>query len=186
LTIFEYLAISFSLVFSFTAMRLLAGLPYAVRRERVYWVHFSFVCVQLILTVVIFWAFWSYRDTEWTLPRFLLALGSPALIYFNACTLIPENPGAIESWREYFDSVRRRYFIGLTCWVLVVAIGSTLMLQMPWFHPGRLGQTAGAIVGIVGVLSDRPQVHACLAIFFIAFAFVATFTFALQPGSLAP
>ena len=111
MTIFEYLAISFSLVFSFTAMRLLAGLPYAVRRERVYWVHFSFVCVQLILTVVIFWAFWSYRDTEWTLPRFLLALGSPALIYFNACTLIPENPGAIESWREYFDSVLRK----ITC-----------------------------------------------------------------------
>ena len=43
MTLFEYLAIAFSLVLSFAAMRLVAGLPYAVQADRRYWVHLVFV-----------------------------------------------------------------------------------------------------------------------------------------------
>ena len=37
MTLFEYLAIAFSLVLSFSAMRLVAGLPYAAHPNRRYW-----------------------------------------------------------------------------------------------------------------------------------------------------
>ena len=98
MTLFEYLAIAFSLVFSFAGMRLVGGLPYAVQPSRRYWIHLNFVCLLLLAAVVQFWIFWSYRTVEWTLPTFLLVLLSPGLIYYNACTLIPENSSAVESW----------------------------------------------------------------------------------------
>ena len=95
MTLFEYLAIAFSLVLSFSAMRLVAGLPYAAQPNRRYWVHLSFVCILLLVTAVAFWNLWNYRDAMWTLPRFLLILATPGLIYFEACTLIPEQASTI-------------------------------------------------------------------------------------------
>ena len=54
MTLFENLAIAFSLVFSFTAMRLLSGLPEAMRASRRYWVHLVYVCTALIATAIVF------------------------------------------------------------------------------------------------------------------------------------
>ena len=186
MTLFEYLAIAFSLVLSFTAMRLLAGLPHAAHPDRRYWIHLVFVCVQLMTTVAVFWIFWSYRDASWTLPGFVLVLSSPALIYFNACTLIPDNPGGVQSWKSYYYSVRRRFFIGLVCWIFVASAGATVILQMPWSHPGRLSQTAGLIVSVLGAVSESHRVHSVLALCIIVLVLIVVFTVALQPGSLAP
>ena len=186
MTLFEYLAIAFSLVFSFTALRLLSGLPFVAHPGRRYWVHFGFVCLQLIATVASFWIFWSYRDSTWTFPRFLLVLSSPALIYFNACTLIPQNPSAIESWSTYYYSVRRQFFVGQVLWVLVVAASTTVVLHMPWFHPARLSQTAFLLVFAMGAVFDSQRVHSGLALCSIAIGLTAMFTLALQPGSIAP
>ena len=113
MSLFEYLAIAFSLVFSFSAMRLVSGLPHALDPTRRYWVHVSLVFLQLLSTAGIFWGFWSYRDVEWTFPRFLLALASPVVVYFNACTLIPEASASVESWRTYYFAARKRYFMGI-------------------------------------------------------------------------
>ena len=90
MTLFEYLAIAFSLVLSFSAMRLVAGLPHAAQPDLRYWVHLVFVSSLLLVTALAFWNLWNYRDATWTLPRFLLILTIPGLIYFLACTLVPE------------------------------------------------------------------------------------------------
>ena len=97
MTLFEYLAIAFSLVLSLSGMRLVAGLPHAIQAGRRYWVHLCFVCWQLVLTVMIFWLFWTFRSVNWNFVTFALVLASPSLIYFNACTLIPESPSSVES-----------------------------------------------------------------------------------------
>jgi hypothetical protein len=185
MTLFEYLAIAFSLVFSFAAMRLVAGLPYAVQRHSRYWVHAIAVCGQLLATIGVFWVFWSYRAVAWSLPRFLLVLGSPGMIYFNACTIMPENPSSVSSWREYYYSVHRRYFLGILCWALVITAASTFVLQLPWSHPSRLLQVVVVASGVVGAVSASERVHGALAIglttFFCVFAGVVAF----QPGPLS-
>jgi len=118
MTLFEYLA-------------LLAGLPYAAQPGRRYWVHLVHVCGVLVLAVNVFWIFWSYKDASWTLPKFWLVLANPGLMYFNACTLIPEHASAINEWRGYYYSVRQRYFIGVTVWVFLVSCAATFILEMP-------------------------------------------------------
>jgi hypothetical protein len=186
MTLFEYLAIAFSLVFSFAGMRLVGGLPHAVQQGRRYWVHLSFVCFQLLATVMIFWLFWSFRTVEWNFPTFLLVLASPVLLYFNACTLVPESPSAVESWRDYYYSVRTRYFFGASCWVVAVAIISTVVLGLPFLHPARVVQASMVAAGVTGFLSSNERVHGGLVLFFLLMSMLLAFTLAFQPGSFTP
>ena len=185
MTLFEYLAIAFSLVFSFSGMRLVGGLPHAVQSSRRYWIHLSFVCIQLLATVLVFWLFWSFRNVAWNFPTFLLALASPGLIYFNACTLIPENPSAVESWRDYYYSVRRRYFIGVSCWILVVATISTVVLQFPFLHPARVPQAVFLALGVVGAVSESHRVHAGIVLLLLALTLFVALTLGFRPGPFA-
>ena len=186
MTLFEYLAIAFSLVFSFTAMRLLAGLPSAAQPGRRYWVHLTFTCTHLALTIAVFWSFWSFRDATWSLPRFVLVLANPGLIYFNACALIPENASSVDSWRDYYFSVRRRFFVVAICWAAVAAGSTTVLLELPLFHPQRAGEAAVLLVGFVGAMSASERVHSGLALCIIAFGPVIAFTVFAPPGSVAP
>ena len=186
MTLFEYLAIAFSLVFSFCGARLVSGLPHAVQPGRRYWVHLCFVVWQLFVTVFIFWVFWSFREVKWNFPTFAIVLASPGLVYFNACTLVPENSSSVESWRDYFYGVRRRYFIGVCCWGLALVAISTVALGMPLLHPGRGIQAATLAVGIIGATSDSHRVQAGIAVFVLTLSVLMSLTLGLQPGSFAP
>lgn len=184
MTLFEYIAIAFSLVFSFTVLRLVGGLPYAIRPGRVYWTHLAFVLTSLIYVLNAFWAFWSYRDVDWTYARYLVVLASPAAHYFVASILVPPEPGDVASWREYYFENRLRLFAGLLVIATTGAVSTTILAAMPLDHPARLGQAVTVLVGVVGVLTADPRVNAMLAT--VSFLGVAAFGVIVlaQPGGL--
>jgi len=186
MTLFEYLAIAFSLVLSIAGMRLIAGLPHAAEPGRRYWVHLCFVSWQLMVTVLIFWLFWSFRSVTWNFLTFVLVLASPGLIYFNACTLIPESPSSVESWRKYFYSVRRRYFVGVGCWVLATVVISTTAFRLPLLHPNRGLQAALILICVAGALSASHRVQAGIAVFALALTVLIALSLGLQPDFFVP
>ena len=163
MTLFEYLAIAVSLVLSFTAMRLVAGLPSATQLDRRYWVHLIQVLANLGVTVNWFWIFWSYSDAAWTLPKFWLVLGIPGSMYFIACSLIPERPDEVRDWRDLYYLVRWRLFGGITVLALIVTLSATVVLEMPWSHPMRLGHAVSTLVGVTGLAFENPRVHSGIA-----------------------
>ena len=182
MTLFEYLAIAFSLVYSFSAMRLVAGLPAATQHGRRYWVHLTYVCMFLMATAVAFWGFWSFRDVDWTLPTFLLALAGPGLLFFLACTLIPESSSTVVSWRDYYYSVRSRFFLGVIVWALAIESLTTVVLpDAPWLHPIRVSHAATVLLGILGASSASHRVHSGLALVGIAGFLILASTIFLQP-----
>ena len=184
MNLFEYLSIAYSLVFSFAAIRLVAGLPHAVASTRRYYVHISHVFLILFATVTLFWGFWSFRDLQWNLFRFISLLAGPGLVYFLACTLIPDEPSSVSSWRHYFYSVRRPYFIGLCLWVLLQIMNTTLLLEMPLLHPFRVVQLLILAMGVVGSATDNPTIQRLIAIGSWVVAAITSFVLFL-PGSLA-
>ena len=182
MTLFEYLAIAFSLVLSFSAMRLVAGLPYAAHPNRRYWVHLAFVCILLLVTAVSFWNLWSYRDVTWTLPRFLLILTIPGLIYFQTCTAIPEHASTVDSWRSYYYSVRARFFLGLVALLLAISFSFAIVLELPWLHPAQVPQAIAMAAALLGAYSSSEQVHAGLAMFLLLNLVIAASSVFLEPG----
>ena len=185
MTHFEYLAIAFSLLFSFAAVRLVGGIPYALVPGRRYWVHLSFVFHELLRVAAGFWAFWSFRAITWTFPTYLLALVGPGLVYFLAATLVPADPTGVDSWQDFYFGVRRRYFLAIIFWAVAVATTTTILVQMPWSHPFRLVQLGFLAFGVVGATFASPRVHAGLALVSLVLPAIAALTVLLRPGSLA-
>jgi hypothetical protein len=185
MTHFEYLAIAFSLLFSFAAVRLVGGIPYALAPGRRYWVHLSLVFHELLRVAAGFWAFWSFRAITWTFPTYLLALVGPGLVYFLAATLVPADPTEVDSWKDFYFGVRRRYFLAIIFWAVALAITTTFLVQMPWSHPFRLVQLAFLAFGVVGATFACPRVHAGLALVSLVLPAIAALTVLLRPGSLA-
>ena len=180
MTLFEYLAIAFSIAFSLTAARLAGGIASAARAERRSPAHLLNTCGILITTVGIFWLFWGYRDVSWTFPRFALALSNPGLLYVIACTLIPENPEQVASWHEHFRAVRRRYAILLACWISVAIAMTTWILGLPLLHPARAVQAVVLLLAFTGAVSTRDRVHDVLAVAVIGLA-CASFAVLILP-----
>jgi hypothetical protein len=182
--IFEYLSIAYSLVFSFAAVRLVAGLPHAIAATRRYSVHISHVFLVLFALIALFWTFWSFRDIEWNLFSFVSLLAGPGLVYFLACTLIPDEPAAVDSWHAYFYSVRRQYFIGLGLWALLQTLNTMLWLKLPVLHPSRIVQVLLLALGVVGASTASPTAQRILAIAAWVIAAVTSVVL-FSPGSLA-
>jgi hypothetical protein len=68
MTLFEYLAIAFGLLYSVAALRVLGGLPVALAQGLRSSLHLTLTVVNLLLIATSFWTFWSLRDVEWTFP----------------------------------------------------------------------------------------------------------------------
>jgi hypothetical protein len=185
LSLFEYVAIAFSLIFSFAVLRLVGGISYALEPGRVYWVHAAHVGFQLLGSVISFWVMWSFREVEWTLPKFLLVLTGPTLYYFNASVLVPEAPASVESWREHYFSVRKRYWGAVCLWSLFATINGSVLLGMPLVHFMRTPPMVIFSLGIVGIVSASPRVHATLAIVLSCLAPLTALIFLSRPGALA-
>jgi hypothetical protein len=69
-TLFEYLAIAYSLILSFAVICLVGGLSQVFDAGRRYWIHATYVCLTLFAVLSLFWAHWSTRDLDWTFPAF--------------------------------------------------------------------------------------------------------------------
>lgn len=184
MSLFEYLAIAFSLVYSLAALRLLGGLPSAMAPGRRSFLHLTSTLVMLALVAISFWTFWSLRDVEWTYPGFMVALLVPGGLYYCAAVLIPENPESIESWHDHYFAIRRRLYAGFGGWALAAATSATVNLGMGIVHPARGVHALALVVGLVGAASAKERVHRGLVIVLAGLMIAASFA-QLGPGWLA-
>jgi hypothetical protein len=136
------------------------------------------------MVIIVFWNSWSLREVDWTMPRFVLALSGPGTLYYVANTLIPDAPSIVKSWREYYFSIRTRLFLGLGLWAVLTATSSTLVLEMPIVHPARIAQITILGIAIIGITSERPRIHATLAIAMLTAIAIFGLSIFLNPDAL--
>ena len=184
MTLFEYLTVAFSLLYSLAALRLIGGIPVAVAPARRYWPHLLLTFALLLMIAGGFWTFWSLREVEWTYIGFLIALAVVGLLYYLAAVLVPENPDAVLSWREHYAAIRRRWYTGLSLWAVAIALNATVNLGFPPAHPSRALQAASLGIGVVGALSSSNRVHEALAVLVAIGVAGMMFTIGLSPSWL--
>jgi hypothetical protein len=142
----------------------LAGIFYAVHPRRLYWVHLSWLCLAIMFCLTSFWIFWSYREVEWTLPRLMLILAAPGLIYVFSSILVPANAPQVESWRVYFFSVRLPLFACGAAMVLFIIFVNPYFIGISLMDSGQIQLYVLLGVFIVGAVSERPWLHSVLAL----------------------
>jgi hypothetical protein len=185
MTLFEYLAVAFGLLFTMAAMRLLGGLPHALSKERRYWIHLGVTLLMLLGCAAVFWTFWSLKDVDWTFPRFLVALAIPGTLYYCCAALVPENPEEVRSWRAHYWDVRTRFWGGVVAWITSAAVSASVNLGMGLTHPARGFHVFVAALGIVGVTSSSERVHSGLVVTMAVVGLGLAFTVAAAPAWLA-
>ena len=161
---FEYVSAAHTLLLTFAAARILVGLPDALATRRLYWVHLSWTALAIMYCLTSFWIFWAYREVEWTLPRLIFLLNTPALIYVFSSIVVPADPSVVASWREYFFTVRPSLFgVGFVMVLSAIASNHTFM-DISATDSSQLGQYFLLSVFAVGAISASPRLHAILAL----------------------
>ena len=185
MTLFEYLAVFLSIVLSFGVIRLLDGLPAAVRPGRVCSLHLTWLIAVLWLHIQYWWVFWSYSGgVAWTYPGFLLALASPLLLYSLAITLVPRDSDDVRSWRDHFYRIRARFFYLCAAWMLSIGLANWLVLGQPLLNRLRLGQGTFFLLFLGGALSKRTWFQTLLAILVALSFFVFVTSTFIRPAPL--
>jgi hypothetical protein len=184
MTLFEYLSVAFSIVLSLAAVRLLSGVSVSFVPERRYWPHVTWVLIVLLMSAMVWWNFWSFKDVTWNFVRFLLTLFVPASIYLQAAALVPDNPGTVQSWREHFFAARKRFFVALASLFLLIAVNSWLLLDLPVLQPARVIQGLALGLALSGAVSTHNGWHQALPVIFLALLLIAALALFLQPGSI--
>jgi len=185
LSLFEYLAAANTLILSFAVARVIGGLPDSLAPSRRYWVHLALILALFFTMATNFWNFWSFRAVEWTFARFLIVLILPSFLHFMAATIMPSSPDNVESWREFYFSIRRRYFGAWIVLAFLVALTFSIILDHPVLHPSRAGQVALLVLGVIGLSSDHPSVHAGIAIAALLMGAASVLVLFARPGSIA-
>lgn len=181
--LFNYLTIIFSLLYSVAILRLIGGLSSAFKAESRYWVHLLFVFLTIFSIIYSFWTFWAFRYVDWTLPLVLFHLIVPAIYSFMASVLIPENPGEIKSWKDYYYLHKNKYFFAFLILIIYVFI-SGFIHDLPFNDVTRIAQLVAFIPIIFGLRSSKHSVHLVLALFYLIQILVLSFTVAVEPGWL--
>ena len=184
MTLFEYLTVAFALLYSVAALRLIGGLSVAASPGRRYLPHLLLIIQSLLLLASTFWVFWSLRDVVWTFPGFLLAMLVVGALYYCAVVLVPEDAGTTTSWRAYYFSAHRRWYGGLSTWVVATALNGTVNFGFPVLHPSRAMQIVVLGLGILGVVSSSARVHAVLSVILTTTVIVASLSIMLRPDWL--
>lgn len=164
MTHFEYMAAAHTLILTFAAARILSGVFHAVQPRRFYWVHLSWLSLAIVFCLTSFWVFWFYREVEWTLPRLMLVLAAPSLIYVFSSILVPSNASEVASWREYFFAVRLPLFALGALMVLYIILVNPLFIDVPLVDVSQMPLYLLLGVFVVGALSDRTWLHNVLAL----------------------
>lgn len=171
---FEYISVAIALIYALAAGRLLSGLAPSLQQEKRYNLVTLWIFDLLLLCVLQWWLLWNWRVVEWTAPRFLFALSTPALLFLRAAILTGD-PQVISSYRDYFFSNKNLFFAVNLLAALNLCLAPWVMGLVPWFEFNRVHAYAGFLASIftAGIVFDQPRVQWLIAVLNLGWAVVA-------------
>ena len=183
MTLFEYLAAAHTLILTFALTRALSGVALAIKPSRRSPLHLSWLGFIVSNWLFAFWAMWGYIDVEWTLVRFIALLTVPALMYVFISIVIPQNPSAIESWRDYFFENRVPVFATGALLFIAIAFSNQFIQGASPTHSLELILYVTIGVFSIGIVSSGARTHTALA-FWPPVFFVLILILMAQPERL--
>jgi hypothetical protein len=181
MTLFEYLSVAVSIVLSLALIRLIAGLRSVAESNARHWIPLTWIGTLIGLCLAHWWTSWSFREAQWTFPTFVLMISGPAILYFIATVLIPDDRASVGDWKEHFHGKRRQFYGALMAYMALATLDGYLILSAPLFVPARIGQVVGFLLAMSGLTIRRPGFHAFITVLFALLFVAAAFTLIAAP-----
>lgn len=174
MTLFEYMSVAISLIVALTYAEALRGLRSALKPERRYGVHSTWLLIKLSNPITFWWVIWVLRDYPgyWNFRTYLLALIIPGIVFIQVISLLGDNPNSISDWRKHFYE-QRKWFFGLnataggTLVIWLFAVYSTTPIH-PQIAP-LLIYTLITALSVAACFTENPKFHAAFASFVAAY-----------------
>ncbi len=182
--IYSYLTIALTLFYTGTLMRLAGGFPSALKKEKRYSVHYLSIVAVFLFTIFAFWNGWALHKTKWTLFKFMVASIEPALYYFLATTLVPENTSEVKSWKTYFWEVKNKYFLVLMLQLINIQVAGYVLMDFNPLDPKQLGALFGFLPLLIGFITKKHWIVFTITIIYILQVLIMALTIASEPGWL--
>ena len=183
MTLFEYLAVAFSIVLGFSLTHLLGSVRAIFDPGRRYSVHIGFFFFLLLLHPQLWWAFWDlHDDAPWNLFTFLFTLAGPGLLYLMSTSAVPVERTGDLSWKDHFGA-SRRWIYGFTVAYTIWGISEVYwVFGVPLFHPYRVVQVALFCVAIAALLLPSSRMDRIAVTLMLLIFVVGQLVFRINPG----
>jgi hypothetical protein len=161
MTLFEYLAVAFSIVLGFSLTHLLGSVRSIFDPDRRYSVHIVFFFFLIFLHPQLWWALWDlHDDAPWNLFTFFYTLGGPGLLYLMSTSAVP------------IDRTQRLSWEGAVYWVFGVSL----------FHPYRVVQLACVLVSITAAVLPSSRMDRFAVTMLLIIVIGGQLIFRVNPG----
>ena len=183
MTLFEYLAVAFSIVLGFSFTHLLGSVRSVFDPERRYSVHIGFFFYLILLHPQLWWALWDlHDDASWNLFTFLFTLAGPGLLYLMTTSVVPIERSPGQTWEEHFVS-SRRWIYGFAAAYAIWGIGEVFwVFGIPFFHPYRIVQGSLLLVSITAALLPSSRMDRIAVTLMLLIVIGGQLVFRINPG----
>ena len=182
--LFEYLSVAVSIVLSLALVRLISGLRSIAESNSRHWIPLTWIGTSIGLCLAHWWTSWSFREAQWTFATFVLMILGPAILYFIATVLIPDDRASVVDWKGHFLEKRTQFYGALMAYMALGTVDGYLILGAPLFAPARIGQITGFILAMNGLIVKKPSIHAFITVLFALLLVAAAFTLFAAPDAI--
>jgi hypothetical protein len=184
-TLFEYLSVLTSIIFSLSAAQLLTRIRSVLNPKKRYWVHSLWVFLVLFLHLLIWWEFWGYRDVaSWNILNFGLFLLNPVVLFVCAYTLVHSEKSEIEDWASHFYEARKTIFFTLALLPLGSVIRRFVLSDVPVASFQNLPELCFFLLFGLGFLHAGARVQIALVVISWLLMVFVTAGFWYEPGAV--
>ena len=183
MTLFEYLAVAFSIVLGFSLSHLLGSVRSIFDANRRYSAHIGFFFFLLLLHPQLWWALWDiHDDASWNLFTFLYTLSGPGLLYLMTTSAVPIDRSQSPDWKDHFVS-SRRWIFGFTAAYAAWGIGEVYwVFEVPLLHPYRVIQVSLLLISLAGALLRSSRMDRFAVTLMLIILIGSQLVFRISPG----
>jgi hypothetical protein len=176
---YQHVVVVMSIVLGLTITQLLKGIAQLYRaraRVRTYWIHWGWVGLLLVFSLLLWWTFWNYREiSEWSFFRFVLYLSPVVTLFYLTAIVIPDPSDTVTSLRDYYFANRVALFGTFAVCGVLAGVTAALVRGLPWSDPSHLFRLVLVLLMLIAMRSANERVHA--AILFLSASMMLLFIF---------
>ena len=150
---FNYVMVLASVIIGLGLTHLLQGVAGIVQhpgREKVYWIHLTWVASTFLL--ILFWWWFEFRLSkvdQWTFTLYFFVLIYATVLYLICALLFPKDLAEYDGFKDYFYA-RKAWFFGMNLIGVFLDVGDSLMKGMDHFR--SLGPVYPIAMSVLAIL----------------------------------
>jgi hypothetical protein len=182
---YQHVVVVISMVLGLAVTQLLKGIAQLYRtRKRVqsYWIHWGWVILLLILALLVWWTYFSYRGVaDWDFFRFVLYIFPMIAFYYLTAIAIPDPAEPVTSLKDYYFANRVGFFGTFAAYGVLAAVAASVVRGLPLSDPSNVFRVLLVILMLIVMRSSSERVHAAVltACGALLVAFVSLYHFRL-------